>query len=1183
MGTQTVPPLHGRDAALRLVREFLTREERGQALHSRSYPIIVFTGMCGTGKSALFAHVARRLRQHVPCALVDCGSFPGGARELLSLVAFRLNRHSGRYGAIPFPRLVTGQLVIASELAIARPLTLADREAARGQVEQLLKDHQKTASRLQQAFTQVFAEGAEPIAEAHGVGPAGKIAIQAAGQLGPKLLLGRLVTTRHGRRILLGKGQQWYGHQDLGFDHDSLDVLVDLYCAATQPNNDADTRWVAKVLWAAFLADLRDSFAHSGRAIDWTLNCAVLLDNADAQAGQDFLNELVEARRLRAAYAADDPDPLTVIASSRGELAGQFTRQGESPTPLARASYADYRQRGTARASRWWYPVGLPSLTWDEVGKMVAAHELPAAIHERVCAAVYRFTGGHPYSVGVLLNALAEQPDIVADDPLAVLSALSPREPGKPRQTIAECLLARLLDGVPPDGVAALTLCSAARNQTAALQLSAASGLVDRGADEMIFGADLWETPATGGPSVLPGVLRRLLTRRLAGQDAGGAWDSAHGWLRESCQELGDEAGVLYHTLALGEVEPVARRLAELLPVTAVGTWLALFETVTAAPSRLDHDRAVGTLIGDLAGWAGKRDVPLAPAARLVAAAWLDSDPTTERHRPSLYREMHASLHEIAPHSKDGIAVLREYADKRYSSRAVYRADPAGEATAEPGALPGRDRPAGGDMFAPPRSQAGIRHRRLVRATAAVVAVVAIAGTGAATYGYLAGRHSGPVLCGAQPHPFQVVRDGSECVGVSDGSYLFDQGTSAVDRQIVTVERAIAAQNRSVLASKAKYMTVALLTPLTQAPGAPVSLTRIRDELQGAYAAQYAINVTRQLSPKVRLVLANEGSEEQAWQQVTRQLIKLQAPPDRLVAVAGMGVSVKQTFTGARVLSHAQIPMIGAIDTGDILDWRHVAGLARVSPGVGNEVTRIVGYLASHGGLPRADFVSDTTGGDLYTTGLASDFRADFRNHLGASLSYNRRSTTSQFSFLADTICARAHPTVIYAGREVLLSSFVSQLQQAPSCDGMKITVITGGDAIALPLGDTKVAAGQSQQPDPAKISILFTDLVNLSREEQSFRTFIGQRFGGQALTDSWTVEVYNSLMAAGWATSIALREQPPFPPPSLVRDIIHNLAQGFPVPGATGPFTFNRDGQIPDPDIPVDLDSAGTRTTLSR
>jgi hypothetical protein len=98
-------------------------------------------------------------------------------------------------------------------------------------------------------------------------------------------------------------GQDWYGHQDRRLRHRPLDVLVDLNEMAERRDRDRDRREAARLLWAAFLADLDAAFAQRG-SVDWTFNCLAMLDNADAPAGREFLAELVAARRERAA------DPL---------------------------------------------------------------------------------------------------------------------------------------------------------------------------------------------------------------------------------------------------------------------------------------------------------------------------------------------------------------------------------------------------------------------------------------------------------------------------------------------------------------------------------------------------------------------------------------------------------------------------------------------------------------------------------------------------------------------------------------------------------------------------------------------------------------------------------------------------------------------------------------------------------
>src|SRR5216683_2386813 len=309
--------LYGRDAALGLVREFLIRDERHGVLRSRRYPVLVFTGTRGMGKTALLADLATRLDQQVPYARIDCEEFVGGARELLSLLAFELNRRCGRYGTLAFPRLITGRIAMAAQLDVTS-LDVTNRERARDQVQRVLEEHQRTGGLLKDAVGDILQGGLDALGSAHGVPVVGTTAMDLAGKLGPDFVLGRLVTSRRGRRLILGEGQDWYGHQDRGLGRDPLDVLVDLNRMAAHEDAEGNRREVAELLWAAFLADLRASFLPSRRTINWTLNCVVLLDNADTEVGHDFLNELVEARKQRAAHAAGEHDPLTVVATSRG-------------------------------------------------------------------------------------------------------------------------------------------------------------------------------------------------------------------------------------------------------------------------------------------------------------------------------------------------------------------------------------------------------------------------------------------------------------------------------------------------------------------------------------------------------------------------------------------------------------------------------------------------------------------------------------------------------------------------------------------------------------------------------------------------------------------------------------------------------------------------------------------------
>jgi hypothetical protein len=688
--------LYGRDAARSLVREFLLRDERDGRLRNRRNPVLLFTGPRGIGKSVLLDALQDRYKS-VPHAHIDCETAASNAREVLALLAYDLNRQCGRYGALPFPRLITGELVITAPLELDR----LDRDSARQQVADLLERHKKTEAALEDAVSSIVTTALTPLAvHSTGDSAAGEAIGDLAGKYATKLLLGGLASSRRGRRILLGKGQEWYGDQGRGLGRNPLDALIELRrmavrADAARPGGDnSDRREVAEWLWAAFLADLRESF-HDRRAVDWTFNCLVLLDNADTPAGRAFLTELADARTKR---AQDEPDPLTVIATSRGALAKRV-RGAAAMATLADAGYDAYLQRVQTGGDRSWYPVVLPPLTWSDTRDMVDALELPG---DRAVAttAVHAFTGGHPGATSALLAAMADHRSPAAD--AATSATTAPPGPSAPPmlltilrqpqadpradnpEAVGAAILSELIASAPKV-LEDLTTCAAARDKVAAERMAVAADcdLMEHLLREepAIFSSELWS--ADGGPAVLQPLLRRLLLRRLAERapNETASWANVHEWLggKRSSTGTGGAAGDrtparnegvsevvrLYHALAVGEVERVARVLAGRLATTDAEEWLRLLALVTAAPNRLDHAQEPDKQVQALTAWVDKREHPVAPVARLVAYSWLGADPLSAPHWRWLLRQMAIELDLIAPDCADpGLALLREKAQR---------------------------------------------------------------------------------------------------------------------------------------------------------------------------------------------------------------------------------------------------------------------------------------------------------------------------------------------------------------------------------------------------------------------------------------------------------------------------------------------------------------------------------------
>ncbi|MEU4743964.1 hypothetical protein AB0G02_26340, partial [Actinosynnema sp. NPDC023658] len=261
--------LHGRDPALGLVREFATRPEPKGYPTTRRAPILIFTGPKGCGKTALLDALEGNLRGKSPYARIDCGELKATtAWEVLSLLVFDLNRNAAGYRSIPFPRFVTAQVAIATQID-------APGQAARLRIRTALEN----ARRVDQlrAFLDNLAQdvaGAVPV-----VG--GVPGVTTAARYAPNLILDGLVSWRRGRRVVLGEGLEWYGAGNQAYDE-----LVRLNLLTRDDASESDRKEATELLWAAFLADLRAAFATGRGARTWSVNCVLLLDDIDSKPGR---------------------------------------------------------------------------------------------------------------------------------------------------------------------------------------------------------------------------------------------------------------------------------------------------------------------------------------------------------------------------------------------------------------------------------------------------------------------------------------------------------------------------------------------------------------------------------------------------------------------------------------------------------------------------------------------------------------------------------------------------------------------------------------------------------------------------------------------------------------------------------------------------------------------------------
>jgi ABC-type branched-subunit amino acid transport system substrate-binding protein len=429
-----------------------------------------------------------------------------------------------------------------------------------------------------------------------------------------------------------------------------------------------------------------------------------------------------------------------------------------------------------------------------------------------------------------------------------------------------------------------------------------------------------------------------------------------------------------------------------------------------------------------------------------------------------------------------------------------------------------------------------------------------------------------------------VVQDGGECVGVTDGSFIFIPS----DRGITEAEQAIAGENAAAAASKQGYVTVALLDVLTQPPSgsttpSDVTVSRIRDELRGAYVAQYHANHELGLHPEIRLLLANEGSGEQSWRTDWNQLRQLPASGSgELVAVAGMGLSVQPTVDAAHAIGDAGIGMFGAVTTADTLDSRTSSLIDRVVPAVSDEVTALARYLPKPS---KSVLVYDGNTADLYTKSLRADFKQAFGPSLNAGageIPYAPSTLDNTlFKKIAQDLCAvPTPPLVFYAGRNSVFDQFVSQLEQEGDCNTKHLTIVTGGDADGLPPDTTTSSRGGAQ------VSVVYADIENpnlMPGFTHDFQILLG-READSAMTDPWLLASYDAVTAAANAIEDAEGSKPD---PTQVKALdvtlwVGQLNRSAAVAGATGTLQISANGDLENPAIPIIKLAAGRATILT-
>ncbi len=372
-----------------------------------------------------------------------------------------------------------------------------------------------------------------------------------------------------------------------------------------------------------------------------------------------------------------------------------------------------------------------------------------------------------------------------------------------------------------------------------------------------------------------------------------------------------------------------------------------------------------------------------------------------------------------------------------------------------------------------------------------------------------------------------------DCVGVTDGSYVFHS-------ELEDVQQRIAEENARVRAASSSYVTVALLDPLTPTPMSALPPEPVRNRLEGAYTALRRVNTTRvvgDLEPQIQLVLANEGSTDDQWQRVIGQLVEMTEQDNPLVAVIGLGVSTEQTQRRAEELSQHGIPMVGAVLTADGLDYDHIPGLIKTSPSNRHYVDALRDYVDSTD-LDSAIMIRDSnsdSGMDLFTQTLENEFEEqmgdlmDFLPQQFTGVAIPTNADPGLFANVRANICASVAgglEVVLYAGREVDFDGFLESLRYR-SCDRTPLTILTAGSDLGA------VLRGREQELNAANLTVVFAGTVDAEGWGQDapdtpeyydefLSEFQEQGFDPGHLADGGAIMMHDALLTAAQAVRLA-------------------------------------------------------------
>lgn len=414
-----------------------------------------------------------------------------------------------------------------------------------------------------------------------------------------------------------------------------------------------------------------------------------------------------------------------------------------------------------------------------------------------------------------------------------------------------------------------------------------------------------------------------------------------------------------------------------------------------------------------------------------------------------------------------------------------------------------------------------------------------------------------------------------DCVGYTDGSFVFHEDLEAAQKQIEE-------QNDEILDKKQPYVTVVYFGQLSVSDPQKTNsrLAGVQGELRGLAMRQWEHNkkAADKGVPRIRLLIANAGPGWRHWEEVVKRIVpRMRA--ENIVAAVGFGQSLTTTRKTIRELSRYALPMVSSTATFD-----EIAYLKNEIPSdfffpVAPSNTRLASQAAAwaRGSVFGEDIetalaVAYTNDSELYGKDLADKFMKQFNvGHSSAGTELLTKSGSegdvisykddgSSLERAVEQVCANRPDLVYYAGRSADFESFLDGLKNDSRCDG-KVTVL-GNDDIA------QYVVKEADELKRHNVSVYYTPLAmeGAVEDRDDFYTELWDNLGDDekdGLSAAHAAMAYDALTVV--STAFAKVSPPPTgakwpvePRMLLLPKIqeIENLA------GVSGELSFSAEGR---------------------